>query len=134
MHFKQDIGQTLARINGQKVREKSGQLYQKNGLSPCRAISAGILPLNLAQISSIYRLTVSFIAIWGGLQWFVSIAGLILLYMGQLQESCTAGCFQNRFFKVLLRPKMSWILLVYTFGCMKNQGAPLQLPYSFCQK
>ena len=32
---------------------------------------------------------------------------LNLKYMGQLQESCTAGCFQNRFFKVLLQPKMS---------------------------
>ena len=48
--------------------------------SPCRGISAEILPLNLNQISSIYRLTGSFLAIWDSLQWFVSITGLILLY------------------------------------------------------
>ena len=39
-----------------------------------------IIPLNLAQISSIYRLTCSFMAIWESLQWFVSITGLVLLY------------------------------------------------------
>ena len=49
---------------------------------------------------------------------------IIIKYMGQLQENCTAGCFQNRFFKVLLQRKMSVILMVYTFGCIKNQGAP----------
>ena len=54
--------------------------------------------------------------------------------MGQLQESCTAGSFQNRFFKVLLQPKMSLILLVYTFGCMKNQGAPKKFLFSFLSK
>ena len=35
-----------------------------------------ILPQNLAQISGIYRLTYSFMAIWDGLQGFVSITGL----------------------------------------------------------
>ena len=53
------------------------------------------------------------------------------VYTGQLQESYTTGCFQNRFVKVLLQPKMSRILLVYTFGCMKNQGAPYNYPPVF---
>ena len=57
----------------------------------------------------------------------------LCLYMGQLQESCTPGCFQNRFFKVLIQPKICWILLVYTSGCMKNKGAPLKFLFTFCQ-
>ena len=47
------------------------------GGSPCGSIPAAILPLNLAQISSIYRLTASFNPIQDGLQWFVSITGLM---------------------------------------------------------
>ena len=49
-----------------------------HGPSPCRGISAGILPMSLAQISSIYRLTDSFMAIQDGLQWFVSITDVVL--------------------------------------------------------
>ena len=47
--------------------------YCRDGPSPCKGIPAGILPLNLAQISSIYGLTGSFMAIQDGLQCFVSL-------------------------------------------------------------
>ena len=52
-------------------------IHSKNGPSPSRGISAGILPLKLAQIISIYRLTGNFMAIQDGLQWFVSITCLM---------------------------------------------------------
>ena len=61
-----------------------------------------ILHLNLAQISSIYRLTSSFMAIWDDLQWFVSITGLILLYRYHI-DMCL--CYALRVSKGTLNPE-----------------------------
>ena len=67
------------------------------GGSPCGSIPAAILPLNLAQISSIYRLPGSFMAIQDGLQWFVNhwsyafCIGIILTCVSDMHFECQKG-------------------------------------------
>ena len=81
-HVLYTIGEFLARLLSSYVWHLETSPYTQfqlyiHGPCPCRVISTRILPLSLAQISSIYRLTGSLMAIRDGLQWFVSITGLM---------------------------------------------------------
>ena len=61
----------------------------------------------------------------------MSFEFIFVIYMGQLQETCTIDCLENQFFKLLLQPQIHQKWLVEPFSCMKKYRAPQKFLLNF---